>query len=187
MGRRQTREDEIVTEIYGSHFERILRRVYRVVRCPADAADLTQEAFLRWVVKLRGRYHLDEHNEHNEHNEHWGPNEHGRSGYAQHSPAANLGLLYRIGHGLAIDAVRRQAVTRRLMAMQPPVDLAPDSEAITIAKDDARRAQDALATVSPRATAAFMMRREEGMTFAEIGASLGVSAPRAHQLAAEAM
>ncbi|MEM9763326.1 MAG: sigma factor-like helix-turn-helix DNA-binding protein [Pseudomonadota bacterium] len=56
-----------------------------------------------------------------------------------------------------------------------------------LAKDQAARAEAIIAALPVRTRAAYLMRRDQEMSFADIGAALGVSATRAHQLASAAL
>ncbi|MEM1275121.1 MAG: RNA polymerase sigma factor [Pseudomonadota bacterium] len=158
--KRAPKLDSGISRVYLAHFRRLFRRVNGAVDCAAAAEDLTQESFLRWFTRLRD---LEDRGE-------------------QH-----LGLLYRIGHALSIDFVRRRETERRILDGWIPAQVAPDTESIVVALDQARHADRAMKALPPRTRAAFQMRREDQLAFKDIAAALGVSTPRAHQLAAEAL
>ncbi|MEM7527212.1 MAG: RNA polymerase sigma factor [Pseudomonadota bacterium] len=156
-GRRKPPEIE---RHYVREWRSLVSRSRRIVGCPFVAEEIAQEAFLRWMVKRRRCPEADE---------------------------PELGLLYRILRGLSIDTNRAKAVRRRL-AHRVPVDAAHDDpEQVVLAQDVATRAEAALLALPERTRAAFLMRRDQEMSFAEIGAALGVSAARAHQLAGNAL
>ncbi|MFV3436458.1 RNA polymerase sigma factor, partial [Mycobacterium tuberculosis] len=66
--------------------------------------------------------------------------------------------------GVAIDDVHQQIESEL-----------PDPERTVIARDELRRVQAALATLSDRARRIFLLRRIEGMPQKEIARTLGVS------------
>ncbi|MEM7527008.1 MAG: RNA polymerase sigma factor [Pseudomonadota bacterium] len=146
---------------YRSHFGRVKRLSQGFVGCGAMAEDVTHEAFIRWFSKL-------------ERND-------GRAG--QHIP-----LLYWIAKGLSIDTERRRRNTARLRHQLPePALSAPSAECIYVAKEDARRIDDALSRMKAAKRDAFLLRRAEGMSFRRIADILRISTSRAHHLAVEAM
>ncbi|MEM1298549.1 MAG: RNA polymerase sigma factor [Pseudomonadota bacterium] len=154
-------EEKELIRVYRAHFGTVTRRSKSVLRCSATAEDVAQEAFLRWMSKLRSL----------------------GGGAEQH-----LGLLYRIARGISIDALRRQGIAKRVMDSLPAGQMSdPSSERIYIALEDARRVDIALAELPEKARAAFLLRRLEAMSFRDIGKELGVSTTRAHQLALDAM
>ncbi|MEM9371518.1 MAG: RNA polymerase sigma factor [Pseudomonadota bacterium] len=157
------RADKTDTELAGifrSHWLALLGRSRRIVDCHHTAEDIAQEAFLKWFVKIR-------------------------SGQAVRGQ--NVGLLYRIVHGLSIDALRKRSRLQSKSGPPEQTEQVEGSESVVAMLETAERAEKALADLPERTRRAFLMRRDLGMSFREIGDELGVSTPRAHKLTANAM
>lgn len=97
--------------------------------------------------------------------------------YAPAVPFANW--LYRIAHNLAVDQVRRNALTP--VALADPVELAelrasddPPAVEALIADEDARRLRTAVAALPEAQREAFLLREDGGLDISEIAALTGV-------------
>ncbi len=116
---------------------------------PETAADLAQDAFVR-LLRIEGD-----------------GREIGRA------------YLFRTAANLAIDHDRR----RRILPFAPLTDEglaaiadpAPSPERIVIARQDLARATAAILELPPRCRDVFLLARIEGLSYAEIGARLGIS------------
>lgn len=146
---------------YRLHFGNVKRLSQRFVGCGTVAEDVAHDAFVRWLSKLRQR----------------------GDAAGRHIP-----LLYWIARGLSIDTERRRRSVLRLhQRFLDPAPDAPSSERVYLAKEDARRIDDALSRMKPAKRDAFLLRRVDGMPFRLIAERLGISTSRAHHLAVEAM
>lgn len=133
-----------------------------VVGCSATAEDVAQEAFVRWASKTEG---------------------------STKEPDRNVALLYRIARGLSIDAFRRAKARNSYEAKASAVaeNVQASSERIVLAQEGAELVLLALEELPERTRQAFLLRRDEGLSYDEIGRRLGVSGPRAHKLASTAL
>ncbi len=136
--------DEVVRE----HADRVYRLAYRLTGNPHDAEDLTQETFVRVFRNL-----------------------------ASYRPGTFEGWLHRITTNLFLDMVRRRARIR--MEALPE-----DSERIPGAGPEPEQVfsdthldpalQSALDALHPEFRAAVVLCDVEGLSYEEIGATLGV-------------
>ena len=157
-------------EIFLSHRERLIARAAPIVRCRTEAEDVVHEAFLRFCAPSSSA---------------------ARNGAAPASAIRNpVSYLYAIVQNIAIDRARR--VKRGPIQ---PADLntfdVPGSQAtpekIAIDRERLLALQDALGELPERTRIAFIMRRVENRSYAEIAERLEVSTSRAHQLVVAAM
>ena len=136
-------------EIVRTHSARVYRLAYRLTGNPHDAADLTQDVFVRVFRSL-----------------------------STYSPGTFEGWLHRITTNLFLDQVRRKQRIRfdalgedageRLAARDPgPAQVYDDNHF----DDDVQRALDAL---SPDFRAAVVLCDIEGLSYEDIAATLGV-------------
>ncbi|MEM9045348.1 MAG: sigma-70 family RNA polymerase sigma factor [Pseudomonadota bacterium] len=97
-------------------------------------------------------------------------------------------IFPRIVRNLAMDWLRHRKVETRWMVQQEPsISAAPESERIAIVRQDVEIAASALAELPERTRKAFRLSRVDGLTYAQIGDRLCVSAPRAHQMVRRAV
>ena len=136
-------------EIVRTHSARVYRLAYRLTGNPHDAADLTQDVFVRVFRSL-----------------------------STYSPGTFEGWLHRITTNLFLDQVRRKQRIRfdalgedageRLAARDPgPAQVYDDNHF----DDDVQRALDAL---PPDFRAAVVLCDIEGLSYEEIAATLGI-------------
>jgi len=136
-------------EIVRTHSARVYRLAYRLTGNPHDAADLTQDVFVRVFRSL-----------------------------STYSPGTFEGWLHRITTNLFLDQVRRKQRIRfdalaedageRLASREPgPAQVYDD----THLDDDVQRALDAL---PPDFRAAVVLCDIEGLSYEEIAATLGI-------------
>jgi RNA polymerase sigma factor (sigma-70 family) len=136
--------DEVVRE----HADRVYRLAYRLTGNPHDAEDLTQETFVRVFRNL-----------------------------ASYRPGTFEGWLHRITTNLFLDMVRRRA---RIRMEALPEDseripgLGPEPEQVFSDTHLDPALQAALDELAPEFRAAVVLCDVEGLSYEEIGATLGV-------------
>ncbi|MGB6164920.1 MAG: RNA polymerase sigma factor SigE [Pseudonocardiaceae bacterium] len=136
--------DHVVRE----HVDRVYRLAYRLSGNPHDAEDLTQETFIR-VFRSLGSY----------------------------KPGTFEGWLHRITTNLFLDMVRRRS---RLRMEGLPEDTdrliggGPSPEQVYAATHLDPDLQEALDGLAPEFRAAVVLCDVEGLSYEEIGATLGV-------------
>lgn len=136
--------DEIVRE----HADRVYRLAYRLTGNPHDAEDLTQETFIRVFRSL-----------------------------ASYKPGTFEGWLHRITTNLFLDMVRRRARVRMEGLPEDSDRIAgggPEPEAVFSATHLDPTLQAALDELAPEFRAAVVLCDVEGLSYEEIGATLGV-------------
>jgi RNA polymerase sigma-70 factor (ECF subfamily) len=136
--------DELVRE----HADRVYRLAYRLTGDPQDADDLTQETFIRVFRSL-----------------------------SSYQPGTFEGWLHRITTNLFLDMVRRRNRIR-MEALPDDYDRVPaEGPGPEQAYHDARLdpdLQSALDSLAPEFRAAVVLCDIEGLSYEEIGATLGV-------------
>jgi RNA polymerase sigma-70 factor (ECF subfamily) len=133
------------------HGRNLFRLAFRLTGNETDAEDVVQEAFLKAYRNLAG-----------------------------FESRANVSTwLYRIAANCAYDHLRSRA--RRPedpldAAAEPPAFAAtdPSPDRLALSAEVRRRAERAMARLTPAERAAFVLRHHEGLTIAEIGAALGL-------------
>jgi RNA polymerase sigma factor (sigma-70 family) len=145
----------------GELFDRYRLAIYalcaRIARDADDADDLVQEVFLR-VLRFRDSYRAD---------------------------AAFRTWLYRIAVNVSMDHERRRRASRELQS-DALLRAAPASEPAS-SSDLAVEVAAALATLPVDARTVLILSRYEGLTYAEIGAIVGVRAGAARVRAHRAL
>ncbi len=135
-------------EVVRQHADRVYRLAYRLSGNAQDAEDLTQETFIR-VFRSLSRY----------------------------QPGTFEGWLHRITTNLFLDMVRRRNRVR-MEALPEDYDRVPGDEpspeqAFSAAHLDSDL-QEALDSLAPDFRAAVVLCDVEGLSYEEIGATLGV-------------
>lgn len=138
--------DRIIEAAYAAHAGRLLRGLTAVTRDPSVAEDVTQEAFLRFVVEVR----------------------------AGRTPDSAGAWLYRVGHNIAMSRGRRIAVSQRRAAETVLLDTAPSPEALALDAERQRGLCDALVELDPIDQRALVMSAN-GYRGTEIARSIGKS------------
>lgn len=139
---------EDITTLYRSHHGWLRGWLWRRLGCPSQAADLAQDTFIRLL---------------------------GRTGITLGGePRAYLATIAR---GLVIDLQRRAAIERAyleaLAALPAPLQPSPEERAVVL---EALAAIDAMLDgLKPAVREAFLLSQLEGLTYAEIARTLGVS------------
>ncbi|WP_372491674.1 RNA polymerase sigma factor SigE [Gordonia zhenghanii] len=136
--------DELVAE----HADRVYRLAYRLSGNQHDAEDLTQETFIRVFRSL-----------------------------TNYKPGTFEGWLHRITTNLFLDMVRRRAKIR-MEALEPvyekiPTDT-PDPQQVYADANLGQELQEALDALGPEFRAAVVLCDIEGLSYEEVGATLGV-------------
>ena len=135
-------------EIVAQHSARVYRLAYRLTGNPHDAEDLTQETFVR-VFRSQASYR----------------------------PGTFEGWLHRITTNLFLDMVRRRARIR-MEALPDDSDripgLGPEPEQVFSDTHLDPMLQAALDELPPEFRAAVVLCDVEGLSYEEIGATLGV-------------
>lgn len=101
-------------------------------------------------------------------------------------PVANArAYLYRAAQNIALDVVRARtkrarrdgewADTQRDRRFAEPADPAPDAEAAMLAREDAAALASAIAALPAGAGRAFRLHKFDGLSHAEVAATLGIS------------
>lgn len=137
--------------LFRDYSEDLRRYAYRRLRDREAAADLTQEAFLRYVASRRGE----------------------RSG----SPASQF-FLWRIAGNLIVDLVRRERRQGRALSLEQAAtlaDTAPLADRSLIARQNFARLRAALDGLPPKTRTALLLNRVAGLSHAEIAARLSIS------------
>ena len=139
----------VVADLYLGHHGWLRTWLQRRLGCAQQAADLTQDTFVRLLVRPR---ELD----------------------AGRDPRA---YLCTIAHGLVVDHWRHQAIERAWLETLAarPEHCAPSAEHCAIVIETLSRVAALLDCLPEKPRRAFVMAQLHGATYAEIGATLGVS------------
>lgn len=152
----------LVTELLSSHGDQLRRFLVSRVRNSDDIADLVQEVFLRLL-----RVPDPE---------------------AIRSPEAYLFTIAR--HVAQQHALKQSERTRYLELKDMLTELAaapPDPALEVSAEQSIRQIERALDALSPKARAAFLYHRRDGLTLEEIGRKFGVGRDQAKKYLAKAL
>lgn len=154
--------DERILQLYIDHRRKLVEYASGIVRDPARAEDVVQEAFLRFRAGASGRF-LDE----------------------------PVGYLYRIVRNLAFDRRRRSVLEARYFkdgvesrAVEIP-EGKPSPERELMGRQNLQRVMEAMDSLPERTRIAVEMHRFGDCTLKEIAGHLGVSVSMAQQLVAE--
>jgi len=137
----------ILRRLQAAYWDLLVQFAARILDAGSDPQDVVQEAFIRlWT-----------------HRERWTEDGSVRS------------LLYTVTRNAALDERRRQARgARASLAADPPTpEPAPSADAA--AAELQRAAAEAVSRLPPKRQEVFRLAREEGLTYAEIAAVMGVS------------
>ena len=147
--RAQTGDRPAYSQLVRRYQDRLYRFVLRMVGTREEALELTQDVFIRaWQALPQ-----------------WKPD------------AAFRTWLFRIGANAAMDALRRRNIVEfvELDEHHDPVSPGPDPEAQLETKQRVELLQSALARLAPEQREAILLREVEGLSYAELGAVLGVN------------
>lgn len=135
---------------FEAHYEELMAFVRRKVRCPAMAADIVQETFVR-VASSDAPAPVE-------------------------NPRA---FLYRVAGNLAIDHLRREQRRATFMAdgqaAEDVADGQPGAERAVAAKQRVVRLIAIVDELPPKCREVFVLRRFEDLSQAEIATRLGIS------------
>lgn len=152
--------NRVLQQMFGDHHDWLLQRLRARLGCSHDAADMASETFAQ-VVKLPDPQGIQE-------------------------PRA---LLTTIAKRLVFASWRRRDLERaylEALGQQAP-GYAPSAEEQVQALETLSALDSLLDGLSPLGRSAFLYSQLENLTYAEIGARLGISAPRVHQYVAKAL
>lgn len=153
--------DEGKLRLWLAHRSALVDYASGVTGCHAQAEDVVQDAYLRFVpAKVSAEVGL----------------------------AHPVGYLYRIVRNLALDWARRRG--RETSAALPEDMAAPattDPERQAAGRAELRRAARVVAHLPARTRAAFLLHRIEGLPLREVARRLEVSTPTAHRLVRDAL
>lgn len=152
----------LVAGLVLTHGDQLRRFLVSRVRNPADIPDILQEVFLRLL-------RVPDHE-------------------AIRSPEA---YLFTIARHVAQQHSLRQAATTPTLELQQMLNelaIAPNDPALEVsAQQSLEELNRALEKLSPKARAAFLFHRRDGLTLEEIGDRFGVSRPQAKKYLAKAL
>jgi len=153
---------DVVQTLYSDHRSWLHQWLRRRLGCTETAADLTQDTFVR-LLATRTQLGLPRLNE----------------------PRA---YLTAVAHGLLVDFFRRADLERAwladLAAAPQPVEASPETRLLAL--ETLLAIDRMLDGLSPKARAAWMLNRLDGLPHADIAAQLGVSVSRVRQYLATA-
>ncbi len=145
LGRRRRRR--FVEELFATHHGEIYAYLYRMLRDPELAADLTQDAFIKAY----------------------------RSYDSLEKPENARAWLYQIAHRVALDEFRRRKIVRFLPWTGESHGSAPSAEHLVMDARLSGPLQRALARIPERQRAALLLAELHDLTGLELAAALGVS------------
>lgn len=144
-------------EITARHYDELLDFAKRYVGCPEMAADIVQEACLRFTANQ--------------------PKQELRNSRA---------YLYRIVRNIAIDLIRHEATRRQIfddaeadiklqVGAQPLADSMNETENRIAARQDVTRVAQSVAALPPKCRQVFILRQIEGLDGNAVAGRLGIS------------
>jgi RNA polymerase sigma-70 factor (ECF subfamily) len=140
-------DTQALEQLIEVYWDRLVRYAERVLGGTGDPQDVVQEAFIRlWT-----------------HRERWS------------SDGSVQSLLYTVTRNAALDERRRHArATRAALGAAPPDPPSPPS-LVAEAEQLRRAATEAVEALPPKRREVFRLAREDGLTYAEISAAMGIS------------
>lgn len=152
--------NRVLQQLFGDHHGWLLQRLRGRLGCVHDAADMAAETFAQVVAA---------------------PNPEGI-----HQPRA---LLTTIAKRLIYASWRRRDLERAYLEAlaQQPLSYEPSAEEQAQALQALNALDNILDGLSPMGRSAFLYSQLDNLTYAEIGARLGISAPRVHQYVVRAL
>ena len=143
----RTAADTFIEELFARHQGEIYAYLYRMVRDPEMAADMTQDAF----VKAYRNYG------------------------SLADPAHARAWLYQIAHRVALDEFRRRKIVRFLPWTGESYGSAPSVEHLAMESRLSAPLQRALGKIPERQRAALLLAELHDLTGLELATALGVS------------
>lgn len=153
--------DESKLRLWLTHRAALVDYASAMTRNRAEAEDVVQDAYLRFVPVSSG---------------------------PRSELGHPLGYLYRIVRNLAMDWGRRHR--HEATQDEPLATLASplaDPERQTAGRVELRKVAQALEELSPQTRTAFVLHRLDGCTLQQVASQLGVSVPTAHRLVRDAL
>ena len=136
-----------VEALFAKHEREIFAYLYRMMRDPEVAADMTQDAF----IKAYRNYDTLE------------------------KPENARAWLYQIAHRVALDVIRRRKIVRFVPWTGESRGAAPSAEQLVMSANLSGDMQRALAKIPERQRAALLLAEVHDLTGLELAAALGVS------------
>jgi RNA polymerase sigma-70 factor (ECF subfamily) len=143
----RTAADSFIEDLFARHQSEIYAYLYRMVRDPELAADMTQDAF---VKAYRNHASLED-------------------------PTHARAWLYQIAHRVALDEFRRRKIVRFMPWTGESHGSAPSAEHIAMDARLSAPLQRALDRIPERQRAALLLAELHDLTGLELAAALGVS------------
>jgi RNA polymerase sigma-70 factor (ECF subfamily) len=143
----RTAADAFIEDLFARHHGEIYAYLYRMVRDPEMAADMTQDAF----VKAYRNY------------------------ASLADPTHARAWLYQIAHRVALDEFRRRKIVRFLPWTGESYGSAPSVEHLAMESRLSAPLQRALGKIPERQRAALLLAELHDLTGLELAAALGVS------------
>ena len=143
------------------HNRALINYISRWVHSREDAHDIAQEAFVR-IFRLRDPSVIN----------------HLR------------GFLYQTARNIAADWLRKRVVRETYVEQEPLRSMQDDQrtpELILLAREELEAVRRAFALLPPRTKMALLMIREDGLSYDEVGARLGIKAHSARRLVERAL
>lgn len=157
-------QDRKRLDLFMAHRGGLVNYANGIVRDPARAEDVVQEAWMRFVAPTGAQ-----------------------------APEEPVGYLYRIVRNLAIDACRRIGREERHIVAAAEADTEgvrdeqPSPAAIAEARDDLRAMREAMAELPQRTRIALEMHRFGEVKLQDIADHLGISLGLTHRLVVEGL
>lgn len=139
-----------ILEVFLNIRSRVEAAIFRRVRCRMTTSDLLQDTFLRLWER--------------------------RDSISQTTDLA--GYFVMTGRNLAIDHERRLRIAPfvgGIERLEEIAEIRPSAEDALIGRQELRRLAAAVDRLPPRARQVFLLTRMEGLTYAQVGARLGIS------------
>jgi len=162
-GSEPARDDErhkTLEKLLSQHNEELVNYIYSWVRSRADARDIVQEAYCRI-------FRLDE----------------------PHVISHLRAYLYKTAKNIATDWIRQRIVREAYVEEEPlraPQET-PSPEHIWLAREELEALQRGIEALPPKTKMALLMVRQEGLSYEEVAAKLGIKTHSARRLVERAM
>jgi RNA polymerase sigma-70 factor (ECF subfamily) len=145
-------DDDAVTTFVLEHQHRLYTYILSIVRDPADAEEVAQDAFVRAIKALRTQY-VPEQVEH----------------------LVVRPWLYRIARNLALNRIRARKARPLTTPLDEKIEIAAEDAPIALAGDDENWVARAMDGLDPSAREWLMLRFVQELSFSEIASIKGGS------------
>jgi RNA polymerase sigma-70 factor (ECF subfamily) len=145
-----------------AHYDELRAYALRKVGCPAMAADIVQDTWLRAAV--------------------------GAPAEPVQNPRA---YLYRVAGNIAVDRLRQAQVQSRLMAAGPPPEdvpaADPTADRVVAGREEYAILRNAVSELPARCRVVFLLYRGHGLSMREVAETLGIAPKTVENHIAKAM